>query len=395
MADLVFSPYDFYDDVDSDPYPVYARLREEAPVYRNEELDFWALSRHEDVVAAVRDPRRFSSVNGPLLDASVWGPEARRALSFIAMDPPHHTRMRGLVSRAFTPRRVAELEPHIRDVARRHIEAALLKGEVDFVTDIAAKIPTDVISELVGVPEPDRAELRRLADLALHREGGGREITPEGLTALIELIGHFTDLVSDRRQKTRDDMVSALLDARVEGDRLTDEEVVAFLHLLVGAGNETTTNLLGNAVYWAWRYPDQKALAFEGRVSEWVEETLRYDTAAPTLLRTVSCDVELHGVEIPSESRILLLPGAANRDPAAFPEPDRYDMEREPGPLISFGSGPHFCLGASLARLEARVTLEEFIAQATNFDLDMSQAGRRQSPYIRGFAKLPATVVPR
>ncbi|GAA2614871.1 cytochrome P450 [Actinomadura fulvescens] len=392
MADLEFSPYDFY-GVDSDPYPVYARLRAEAPVYRNEELDFWALSRHGDVVAALRDSRRFSSANGPLLEASVWGPAARRALSFIAMDPPDHTRMRGLVSRGFTPRRVAELESHIREVARRHVDTALAKGEVDFVGDIAARIPTDVISELVGVPEAERGELRRLADLAMHREPGGREMTAEGLAALMELIGHFADLVSDRRLRRQDDLVSALLEAEVEGDRLRDEEVVAFLHLLVGAGNETTTNLLGNAVYWAWRHPDQKALAFEGRAREWVEETLRYDTVAPTLLRTLTCDAELHGVKLPSGSRIVLLPGAANRDPAVFAEPDRYALEREFGPVISFGSGPHFCLGASLARLEARVTLEEFTARVTDFDLDMSRASRRQSPYVRGFATLPVAVM--
>ncbi|MEU5884966.1 cytochrome P450 [Spirillospora sp. NPDC047279] len=393
MATLAFSPYGFY-DVDSDPYPVYARLRAEAPVYRNDERDFWALSRHADVLAAFRDPRRFSSTNGPLLEASVWGPAAQRALSFIAMDPPRHTRMRGLVSRVFTPRRIAELEPHIRAIARRHVDEALSRGEFDFIAEIAGRIPTDVISELVGVPEGTRAELRRLADLALHRDDEGK-VTSEGVTAVVELIGHFAGLVSDRRIERRDDLLSDLLDTQVDGDRLTDEEVVAFLHLLVGAGNETTTNLLGNAVYWAWRYPEQQAKAFAGRVTEWVEETLRYDTAAPTQLRTLTEDAEFHGVRVPGGSRIVLLPGAANRDPEVFEEPDRYDLGRDTSAVISFGSGPHFCLGASLARLEARVTLQELTARVTGFELDMAGARRRHSPYVRGFAALPMRTVGR
>ncbi|KAB2339307.1 cytochrome P450 [Actinomadura rudentiformis] len=392
MADVTFSPYDYY-DIDSDPYPVYARLREEAPLYRNEELEFWALSRHADVMAALRDPMRFSSANGPLLESSVWGPAAQRALSFIAMDPPRHTRMRAIVSRVFTPRRVAELEPHIRAAAHHHIQNAFSNEQFDFIADVSAKVPTDVISELVGVPPSDRAEVRRLADVALHREVGGREVTQEGLDALLVLVGHFAELVAERRNRRRDDLVSALLDAQVDGDRLTDEEIVAFLHLLVGAGNETTTNLLGNAVYWAWRHPDQKAKALAGHVPEWVEETLRYDTAAPTVLRSLTCEVELHGVAVPQGSRVLLLPGAANRDPVVFADPDCYDLSRDTGSMISFGNGPHFCLGASLARLEARVTLEELSARIADFDLDLSQARRRQSPYIRGFAALPMTTV--
>ncbi|XRQ10418.1 cytochrome P450 [Actinomadura welshii] len=389
-----FNPYDFH-EVDADPYPVYARLREEAPVYRNDELDFWALSRHADVVAAMRDPARFSSANGPLLERRIWGPQAREALSFIAMDPPEHTRMRRLVSRAFTPRRIAELEKGVREIARRHVEAALGRGGFDLVADIAAPLPTDVISELAGVPEESRAELRRLGDAALDREPGSHEISQEGATAILEMVGHFADLVADRRRRRRDDLTSALIDAAADEDPLTDAEIIAFLHLLVGAGNETTTNLIGNAWYWAWRYPEQRARAFEGRIADWVEETLRYDTAAPVQLRTLTEDVELHGTRLPAGGRVMLLPGAANRDPRVFDRPEEYDLDRDTAEMVGFGSGPHFCLGSALARLEARVVLEEMVERVAGFDLDPSAGARRRSIYIRGFASLPMTVTAR
>ncbi|MFA1542744.1 cytochrome P450 [Actinomadura monticuli] len=391
---VAFDPYGFH-EVDADPYPVYARLREEAPVYRNEELDFWALSRHADVVGAFRDPGRFSSANGPLLERRAWGPQAQEAMSFIAMDPPRHTRMRRLVSRAFTPRRIADLEPRIREIARQHVAAALERGSFDLVADIAAPLPTDVISELVGVPEADRADVRRLADTALHREPGTREIGPDGVAALLELVGHFAAIVADRRRRRRDDLASALLDAAVDEEPLTDDEIIAFVHLLVGAGNETTTNLIGNAWYWAWRHPGQRAKAFAGRVPDWIEETLRYDTAAPLQLRTLTKDVELHGVPLPQGARIVLLPGAANRDPRAFERPEEFDIDRDTGRMATFGSGPHYCLGASLARLESRIVLEEMVGRLADFDLDPAAGRRPYSAYVRGFASLPMTATPR
>ncbi|TDC67940.1 cytochrome P450 [Actinomadura sp. GC306] len=391
---VTFNPYDFH-EVDADPYPVYARLREEAPVHRNEDMDFWALSRHADVLAAFRDAARFSSANGPLLEQRSWGPQARKAMSFIAMDPPEHTRMRRLVSRAFTPRRIAELEGRIREIARRHVSAALERAEFDLIADVAAPVPTDVISELAGVPEADRAELRRLGDAAMHREPGTQEISQEGATAVLELVGHFAELVADRRRRRRDDLTSALLDAAVDEEPLTDEEIIAFLHLLVGAGNETTTNLIGNAVYWAWRHPAQRAAAFGGRIAEWVEETQRYDTAAPVQLRTLTEDVELHGTRMPAGARVMLLPGAANRDPRVFDRPEEYDLGRDTSELVSFGSGPHFCLGAALARLEARTVLAELVERVAGYDLDPAAGSRRRSIYVRGFASLPMTVTPR
>jgi cytochrome P450 len=391
---LAYSPYAY--EMHEDPYPTYARLREEAPLYRNEELGFWALSRHADVVAAFRDSERFSSALGVSLEPSGAGPHASRTMSFLAMDPPRHGRMRGLVSRGFTPRRVAALEPRIRALTLEHLEPALERGTFDFIRDFAGRLPMDVISELIGVPRADRDEVRRLADLVVHREAGVEDVPPAGMAAALELAGYYTDLVTDRRRAPADDLTTALLAAEVDGDRLTDEEVIGFLFLMVVAGNETTTKLLGHAWYWAERHPDQRATPFAhpGRIPDWVEETLRYDASSQVLARTVTRDVELHGGVVPAGDRVLLLIGAANRDPRVFDDPDRYDLDRADVTqhLASFGSGRHFCLGASLARLEARIALEELVARVVDYDVDHDGVERVHSVNVRGFAALPTTV---
>jgi cytochrome P450 len=391
-AAVRYDPYDYA--VHEDPYPIYARLREEAPIYHNDELGFWALSRHADVVATFRDAERFSNAHGVSLDPAASGPHAHRTMSFLAMDAPRHTRMRALVSRGFTPRRVAELEPHIRELADRHLSSAAERGTFDFIGDLAGRVPMDVISELVGVPESDRDEIRRLADLVMHREEGVTDVPPAGAQAALALAGYYGDMVAARRAQPVGDLTSALLDAEVDGDRLTDDEIVGFLFLLIVAGNETTTKLLGNAWYWAWRNPDQRALPFgdPGRVGEWVEETLRYDTSTQMLARRAVGDVPLHGGVIPAGARVLLLVGSANRDRRVFPEPDAYRLGRDTSEIASFGFGRHFCLGASLARLEARVVLEELVARVAHYDVDAERATRVHSVNVRGFATLPTTV---
>jgi len=396
--DLVYDPYAY--EIHEDPYPTYARLREEAPLYRNEAMGFWALSHHRDVMDAFRDNERFSSAHGVSLDPAASGPNAHRTMSFLAMDPPMHGRMRGLVSRGFTPRRVAELEPRIREIAREYIDRMLQLDEVDFIGDFAGRLPMDVISELIGVPAADRQELRRLSDLLVHREEGVHDVPPEGVAAAFELAGYYADMLAQRRQRRTGDLTSALLDAEVDGDRLTDDEILGFLFLMVVAGNETTTKLLGNAWYWAWRNPDQRAVPFgdPSRIVDWVEETLRYDTSTQMLARVTTTDVELHGGTIPAGDRVLLLVGSANRDPAVFSDPDRYLLDRpgtERQQLLSFGFGRHFCLGASLARLEARVALEELVAAIADYDVDPDGVQRVHSVNVRGFAAVPTTLVPR
>ncbi len=399
---LVFDPYDYA--FHEDPYPIYARLRDEAPAYHNPERDIWALSRSEDVLAAFRDSDRFSSSYGVSIDPAVWGPEAWRTTSFLGIDPPRHGRMRGLVSRGFTPRRVAELEPRIRELARLHLDEALSDPAFDFVADFAGRLPMDVISEMMGVPEVDRAELRRLADLMMHREEGIDDVPPAGIDAAIRLAGYYTEMVAQRRAKPTDDLTTALIEAEIDGDRLSDSEIISFLSLMVVAGNETTTKLLGHAWYWAWKNPDQRTIVQDDRatIPGWVEETLRYDTSSQLLARLATEDIPMHGTTIPAGSRVVLLAGSANRDPREFDEPDDYRILRfgadgsgSQGKIASFGVGRHFCMGASLARLEARVALEELLARVTDWEIDEAGARRVHSVNVRGFDRLPTAVTRR
>ena len=394
-GDLVYSPYAY--EIHEDPYPIYARLRDEAPLYRNDELGFWALSRHADVIAAFRDIARFSSADGVSIDPSASGPHAHRSMSFLAMDPPRHGRMRGLVSRGFTPRRVADLEPRIRQLAREYIEPAVEREQFDFIADLAGKLPMDVISELIGVPHADRDEVRRLADLVVHREEGVHDVPQAGMEAALVLAGYYADLIAERRRRPTDDLTSALLEVELDGEGLTEDEITGFLFLMVVAGNETTTKLLGNAWYWAWRNPDQRAKPFDdpSRIVHWVEETLRYDTSTQMLARTAATDIELHGGRIAAGDRVLLLVGSANRDAAVFPDPERYDLDRDTTAIASFGSGHHFCLGASLARMETRLALAELVERVDDYDIDTAGAHRVHSVNVRGFASLPTMVKAR
>jgi cytochrome P450 len=395
VAPLRYSPYDY--QIHDDPYPTYARLRDEAPLYRNDDLDFWALSRHEDVLGGFRNPTQLSNRFGVSLDPAAYGPDAHRAMSFLAMDPPDHTRMRSLVSKAFTPRRVAELEDGVRTLAVEHADAAVERGTFDFVADFAGLLPMDVISEMIGVPRADRAELRRLADLLMHRVEGLNDVPPEGVEAAFAMAGYFEEMVRRRRTRPSDDLTSALLSADLGGDRLTDDEIISFLFLMVVAGNETTTKLLANAWYWGWRFPGERSKVFTDpeRIADWVEETLRFDTSSQMLLRVTTGDVELHGTVLPDGERVLLLVGSANRDDEVFADPDRYDLDRDTSKLVSFGSGRHFCLGAILARLEARVGLQELLKRVGDYEIDGARTERVHSINVRGFSHLPTTVSAR
>jgi cytochrome P450 len=392
---LTYSPYDYV--IHEDPYPTYARLRAEAPVFYNEDLDFFAYSRHADVLAAFRDIDHYSNANGVSLDPAAYGPNAHKAMSFLAMDPPRHTRMRSIVGKSFTPSRVAEMEPGIRALAQEHLAPALEAGSFDFVSDFAGLLPMDVISELVGVPRSDRAEIRRLADLLVHRQDGMDDIPPEGIDAALTLAGYYADMVTDRRQHERDDLTWSLLQAEIDGDRLTDDEVISFLFLLVVAGNETTTKLLSNAWYWGWRHPEQgaKPLTDPARVRDWVEETLRYDTSTQMLLRVTSQPVQVQGVDIEAGRRVLLLIGSANRDEAVFEHPERYELDRETKDLISFGGGRHFCMGAALARMETRIALSELTNRVSSYEVDEGGLQRVHSINVRGLAAMPTTVTLR
>lgn len=392
---VLFSPYAY--EIHEDPYPTYAKLRREAPVYRNDEFDFWAFARHEDVLGAFRNVDAYSNANGVSLEPSAYGPGAHRVMSFLAMDPPRHTRMRSLVGKGFTSRKVAGLEDRIREIAVEHLEPALERGTFDFITDFAGKLPMDVISELVGVPKADRAELRRLADLVLHREEGLFDVPRSGQEAALELVAYYADMVDQRRALRNDDLTSELLDAEIDGDKLTDDEVIAFLFLMVVAGNETTTKLLGNAAYWAWRNPHERAKPFAdpSRIPDWVEETLRFDGSTQMIARVTRMPVVICDTAIDEDERVLLLIGSANRDEDVFAQAASYDLDRDTSKMVSFGNGRHFCMGAPLARLEGRVALEEFVRRVAAYDIDEAGAERVHSINVRGFATLPTTVTVR
>jgi len=396
---LLLDPYDY--EFHEDPYPYYRRLRDEAPLYRNDELNFWALSRHSDVLRGFRDSTTLSNANGVTLDKVAFNENAYRTMSILAMDDPEHLRLRTLVSRGFTPRRIRELEPHVAHLASTHLDTALQSrqgGSFDFVAELAGKLPMDVISELMGVPEADRARIRRLADAVVHREDGVADVPPPAISAALELMAYYVDLIRDRRAHPGDDLTSALLQAEIDGDRLDDDEIMAFLFLMVIAGNETTTKLLANAAYWLARHPDQMADVFAdpSRIPLWVEETLRYDTSTQLLARTVAEDFTMYGTTIPAGDVLVLLPGSANRDDRVFDDADEYRIGRDIGSkLVSFGSGAHFCLGAHLARMEARVALAEFVSRFRGYQVDEAAAVRVHSSNVRGFATLPVTVAAR
>jgi cytochrome P450 len=395
-ADLIFDPYDY--DLHEDPYPYYRRLRDEAPLYRNDKLNFWAVSRHHDVLQGFRNSTALSNKHGVSLDPISRNDEAHRVMSFLALDDPAHLRLRTLVSKGFTPRRIRELEGRVTEIAVRHLDAALDHESFDYLDEFAGKLPMDVISELMGVPEEDRVRIRALADGVMHREDGVADVPASAMQASAELLVYYAGMVSSRRKHATDDLTSALIEAEIAGDKLTDDEIMAFLFLMVVAGNETTTKLLANAAYWGFKNPDELAPVFDNHdlITPWVEETLRYDTSSQILARAVVEDLTLYDTTVPDGAVLLLLAASANRDERVFENPDEYRIGRDIGSkLVSFGSGAHFCLGAHLARMEARVALTELVKRIRGYEVDEANAVRVHSSNVRGFARLPITVEKR
>jgi hypothetical protein len=386
-----FSPYAY--EFHEDPFPIYQQLRDEAPVYHDPDAGFWALSRYADVLAAFKDPKRFSNSHGVSIEPTARGKNARYGSSFLATDPPEHTRFRSLVARGFTPRRVAALESRIREITTLHLDALVGSGSFDVIADFAGKLPMDVISEMMGVPPADRAELRSWADTMVHREEGVFDVPPEGADAFMKIRRYFVDAIAERRARPGDDLLSALIG--LGNDELLDDNgLLAFCNLMITAGNETTTKLLGNGLYWLWRHPEQRALvtADASLIPQWIEETLRYDNSTQALMRTTLEEVEIGGSVIPANEYVLLLVGSANRDPEVFERPDEFDIRRDTSSMLSFGKGTHFCMGASLARLEARVAFEEWWKRFPDYEVQPEGCERVHSVNVRGFAALPVKV---
>jgi len=388
-----FNPYAWA--FHEDPFPIYRRLRDEAPAYHHPELGFWALSRYDDVLDALHDHETFCSRHGITL-------EDRSPLPMIiTMDPPEHTTMRRLVSRAFTPNRMADLEDSIRDLSVHYVDQMIERldasGTCDLIADYAGRLPMDVISRMLGVPEADRDRLRHWTDLMLARDEGRPELPPEGQEAGANLFQYFLDHTRSSRRSgaTGDDLTSALIQIEVDGERLDDLAVVAFGFLLIIAGNETTTKLLGNAAYWLTRFPDekQKLLDDPGLIPDAVEEILRYEGSTQLMARTLTRDVERHGETLPEGARVLLLLGSGNRDERVWDDPDRFDVTRDrPVHHLAFGHGIHVCLGAALARLEMRISLEEIHRRIPTYQVDHDACERIHSGNVRGYSRVPLTL---
>jgi len=390
MSDVEYDPYSYA--LDEDPYPIYARMRDEAPAYYNEGLDFWALTRFADVHRAFIDWETYSSAQGTVLELMgkpIGGP------MIIFMDPPQQTRLRNLVSKAFTPRRIAELEPQIRAIAAGYLDAVASRNACDIVKEFTAKLPMDVISALLGIPAADRDEVRGLSNDVLHRDPGSPVLPQRALEAMAKLVDYFADALAERRRRPRDDLMTALTQAELVRDdgtatRLTDLEIRSFINLLATAGNETVTKLLATALYWLWRNPDQRKLLVERRelAPGAVEETLRYDPPSQYQGRVLTRAVSLHGREMPAGARVLLINAATGRDERAFADPERFDVQRAIDLHLNFGHGRHICLGASLARMESRIALEEFFRRIPEYDIPRGGVERMHSSNVRGFSGL-------
>jgi cytochrome P450 len=383
--------YEFHDD----PYPTYTWLREQAPLYRNEKLDFWALSRFRDVLSGLVDWKTYSSAEGILLER--LDPRMFDVTPMmIFMDPPRHDRLRRLVSHAFTARRVADLELLIRDTAVRLVDQLDAAGGGDFVKDLSGPFPMEVIFTLIGVPDADRGQLRAWTDQALDRDPDRPDIPPRAVEASLELMRYWFGLLEDLRRRPNDGLMCALMDAEVSTDdgsttRLSDGEIVGFCSLLGGAGTETTTKLLGYAAVLFARHLEayDTVRADHTRLPGAVEELLRYTSPAQYAARTVTRDVEWYGQIVPKNSRLLFLIGAANRDPAEFDRPDTFDINRNISQALGFGQGVHFCLGANLARLETRIALEEFMTRFPRYTVDEARCERVHMSNVHGYASVP------
>jgi cytochrome P450 len=380
-----FNPfsYEFHDD----PFPVYRQLRDEAPAYHDDDLGFWALSRYDDVAHALHDPDTFCSRFGITLE------EGSALPMLLTTDPPDHTALRRLVSRAFTPRRVADLESAIRTLSTGYLDRLRDRAAADFIVDYAAPLPMDVISRLLGVPDGDQEELRGWSDALLHRAEGDMEVTPAGIDAAYQLYKYFSAFVAERRAAPGDDdLAGALVAAESDGERLTDDQVVGFLFLLIIAGNETTTKLLGNCLLAMQRFPRErtKVIADPARIPDAVEEILRYEGSTQVMARTLTREVALHGRKMPRGDKVLLLLGSGNRDERVWDDPDAYDIDRSwPTHHLAFGHGIHVCLGAALARLEMRVGLEEFLGRHPGYEIDERALERVHSGNVRGYSRMP------
>lgn len=386
-----YDPYDF--DIDTDPYPVWKRLRDEQPLYYNEKYDFWAISRFDDVERALVDWRTYSSAKGTVLELI----KARMEIpagSIIFEDPPAHDLHRGLLSRVFTPRKMAAIETQVRGFCARSLDPLVGAGGFDFIADLGAQMPMRTIGMLLGIPEQDQEALRDQMDKGLRLDDG--EMPDLDRYRGASPADAFEDYIEWRAVHPSDDVMTDLLRAEFEDTsgvrrRLSRVEVLNFVNLLAAAGNETTTRLIGWTGKVLADHPDQRAEVAADRilVNNTIEEILRFESPSPVQARSLTTDVELYGEVVAADSTILLLNASGNRDERRFPDADRFDVHRRIDHHLAFGYGAHFCLGAALARMEGRVALDEVLKRFPSWEIDEEHAEQARTSTVRGWERLP------
>ena len=397
MADVQFNPMD--PAFVADPYPTYRRLRAEDPVHHSP-LGFWVLTRYPDVMSTLRDPRLIKEPIAAFVAArfGMTAPPPGLGLSMLDRDPPDHTRLRGLVSKAFTPKALESLRPGIQKIVDDLLADAAGRGQMDLIEEFAYPIPVRVICEMLGVPVRDHERFkgwgldiaRGLDAIMLPPDSEVGQRSVSGRRALAE---YFRELIAERRTAPREDMLSALIAAEEAGDKLNEEELLASCILLLVAGHETTVNLIGNGTLALLRHPDQlqKLRENPGLIGTAVEELLRFDGPVQRTARIPSEDLTIGGRTIPKGEMVMPFLGAADRDPAQFPDPDRLDITRADNRHIAFGMGIHFCLGAPLARMEGQIAINTLLARLPKLALATDQPQFRQSLTLRGLQALPVS----
>ena len=384
----------FARDIARDPYPVYQRLRAEAPLYYNDRHDFYAVSRAADVDAALADWKTFSSSRGPILEIIKAGIEIPPG-TLLMEDPPAHDLHRALLARVFTPRRISSLEPQIRALCTRSLDRLAGAGSFDFMTEFANEVPMRVIGMLLGIPETDQEAIRDRSDENLRTEPG-QQMKVGTVIGSTDLFGEYIDW---RVEHPSDDLMTELLRAEFEDEHgvtrtLTRQEILTYVSVVAGAGNETTARLLGWLGSLLARHPGQRAelAADPALIPNAIEEALRLEPTGHAVARYVAADVDLYGTTVPAGSAMMIIVASANRDEERWQDPDRFDIHRTVSALRTFGYGLHYCLGAALARLEARVALEEFLSRFPRWDVDWDKLSLSSTSTVRGWATLPVTV---
>ncbi len=382
----------FSHELHDDPYPVYRTLRDEHPLYYCEARDTWVLSRFDDVWDAVHDPATFCSGQGVFPGLGEYNPDQILPVKNMK-DPPRHTQLRSLVNRAFTRRRIADREETIREIARDLVETFADAGGGDLVEDLAKPLPTIVIADLLGVPREDRKAFRHWSDQMIQDNPDDPAAAATAMEGGANLLAYFADLIAERRRSPRDDLLTALITAEIDGEHLSEDELLGMCVLLLVAGNETTTNLVSNSAVLFHQNPDQWRAIVSDRslLPGAIEESLRCDSPVQAIARTLTRPVVIHGQTVQEGDKVLLIYGSANRDDREFSEPDTFDIERTVDRQLAFGHGIHFCLGAPLARLEAQIVYTELLARSPKWTVTGTPERMHSGP-IRGLLRLPVSI---